>query len=225
MSSNLKSSAAEGQERSEALANILCEEIIKGQLGPGEKLIESAIGLRFNVSRGPVREALRRLSERGLVIFSPNAGARVVSTTLADMLNLIEVRKSLEVSAAELAAEKMTRKDKTRLHKLYQNHTSMFLKTKTHSYFQSPEDLDFHYAIVKGAKNPVLFKILCDDLYPKLLLCRSQHKNLKGRGKKALREHRLILDAIEAGDAELAGLFMKRHLESARDSLVALANL
>lgn len=217
-------SATKNQERSEILANVLCEEIIKGRLKPGEKLSEATIASRFDVSRGPVREALRRLSERDLVVFFPNAGARVVSTSVEDMLHLLEVRVSLEVSAAQYAAEKMTVNEKVRLHDLYQNHISMFSQKEKLSFFQSPEDLDFHYAIAKGAKNPVLFKILCEDLYPRILLCRSQHRHIKGRGEKALKEHQFILAAIENGDTELAGIFMKRHLQSAKTSLKALIN-
>ena len=209
----------ESQERSEALANILCEEIIRGQLKPGEKLSETAIASRFKVSRGPVREALRRLSERNFVDFVPNVGARVASTSLADMLHLMEVRESLEVLAAGLAAENMTAAQKSRLEKLYKNHLSMFSRENINPYFQSPEDLDFHYAIAKGSGNPVLFKILCEDLYPQLLVCRSQHQYIKGRGTKALEEHQTILAAITKGDPELAGIYMRRHLQSARASL------
>ena len=212
-------SQTESQERSEVLANILCEEIIRGQLKPGEKLSETAIASRFKVSRGPVREALRRLSERNFVDFIPNVGARVASTSLTDMLHLMEVRESLEALAAELAAEKMTAAEKSRLEKLYTNHLSMFSRERINPYFQSPEDLDFHYAIAKGSGNPVLFKILCEDLYPKLLVCRSQHQYIMGRGAKALEEHKSILAAIGEGDPELASLYMIRHLQSARASL------
>jgi DNA-binding GntR family transcriptional regulator len=213
---------SDSQERSEVLANTLCEEIIKGQLEPGEKLSETAIGSRFEMSRGPVREALRRLSERGLVDFVPNVGARVASMSLTDMLHLLEVRESLEVLAVELAAGNMSQKQKTSLQKLYQNHLSMFSTETEHSYFQSPEDLDFHYAIAIGSGNAVLVKILCEDLYPKLLVCRSQHQYIKGRGAKALEEHQSILAAITAGDKELASMFMRRHLRSARESLESL---
>ena len=222
MDSKLTLLQTESKERSEVLANILCEEIIRGQLKPGEKLSETAIASRFRVSRGPVREALRRLAERNFVDFIPNAGARVASTSLFDMLHLMEVRESLEVLAAELAAEKMTGAERSRLEKLYKNHLSMFSREKIHPYFQSPEDFDFHYAIAKGSGNPVLFKILCEDLYPKILVCRSQHQYIKGRGTKALEEHQYILSAITEGDSELANIYMKRHLQSARESLESL---
>ena len=211
----------ENRERSEVLANILCEEIIKGQLKPGEKLSETALASRFNLSRGPVREALRRLSERDFVVFSPNAGARVMSNSITDLLDLLEVRESLEVTAARLAAERMTTEEKVRLHDLYETHASVYSNKRQHSYFQSPDDFDFHYAIAKGVKNPILFKILCEDLYLKLLFCRSQHQYIKGRGNEALQEHRLIMTAIEKGDSELAELYMKRHIRAARRSLEA----
>ena len=212
----------ESQERSEVLANVLCEEIIRGQLKPGEKLSETAIASRFKLSRGPVREALRRLAERNFVDFVPNVGARVASTSLNDILHLMEVRESLEVLAAELAAVNMTLAEKSRLEKLYKGHLSMFSEEHLAPYFQSPEDLDFHYAIAKGSRNPVLFEILCEDLYPKILVCRSQHQYIKGRGTKALEEHRYILTAITEGDRELAGIYMRRHVQSARASLERL---
>ena len=214
--------STQSQERSAVLANVLCEEIVRGHLKPGEKLSEAAIASRFKVSRGPVREALRRLSERNLIVFVPNAGARVATTSLDDMLRLMEVRESLEVLASGLAAVNMKMEEKNRLEKLYKNHLSMFSKEKPYPYFQSPEDLDFHYVIAKGSGNPVLVNILCEDLYPKLLVCRSQHQYIKGRGESALKEHQSILSAIKEGDSELASLFMKRHLRSARASLEKL---
>lgn len=222
MKKNPTSLSTETQERSEVLANVLCEEIVRGHLKPGEKLSEAAIAARFKVSRGPVREALRRLSERNLIVFVPNAGARVASTSLNDMLHLMEVRESLEVLASGLAAANMKTGDKLRLETLYKNHLSMFSREKPHHFFQSPEDLDFHYAIAKGSGNPILVKILCEDLYPKLLVCRSQHQYIKGRGATALKEHQLILGAITEADSELASFYMKRHLRSARASLEKL---
>ena len=142
-----------------------------------------------------------------------------MSNTLTDMLELLEVREPLEVTAAQFAAERMTGEEKDKLHTLYDIHVSTFSKEKKHSYFQSPDDFDFHYAIAKGAGNPILFKILCEDLYPRLLVCRSQHRYIKGRGAKALKEHLSILTAIEKSGPELAGIFMKRHIQAARQSL------
>lgn len=210
------------RERSEILADAIYKEIVEGRLGPGEKLNEEVIAKRFNVSRGPVREALRRLSERKLVVFSRNAGARVVHYSLENILDLLEVRESLEASAAKLAAERMTFEQKTALRALFESHVVSVNTNQTNSYLQSPEDLDFHYLIAKGAGNPVLINILCEDLYPHLMIFRRQHQHIPGRGKHALEEHRRILMAIEERESQLAELLMRRHIAIASQSLIEL---
>ena len=206
-------------DRSEALAETLCEQIILGHLGPGEKLNEVELATRFNVSRGPVREALRRLAERSLVVFSPNAGARVIRHSLDDILHLLYVREHLEGAAAKLAALEMTADEKAGLRKLLKAHSDAIAANRDGAYVQYSDDLDFHYVIIKASRNPILFNILCCDLYARLRIFRHHHKNTPGRGEKALEEHRRILMAIEEGDPELAELLMRRHIAAARDIL------
>ncbi|MEM5500366.1 GntR family transcriptional regulator [Ahrensia kielensis] len=207
------------RDRSELLAEALSEEIIDGRLRPGEKLNEADLSERFAVSRGPIREALKRLGERKLVVFYPNAGARVITHTLSDILNLLEVREYLEAAAAKLAAIHMTPAEKQQLRNLYEAHTAAVASTPDGSYLQHPEDLDFHYVIIKGSKNPLLFDLLCGDLYPKLRISRRAHKASPGRGARALEEHRRILVAIEEGDPEFAELLMRKHIAAAREGL------
>ena len=209
----------QSRERSEVLADQLSEKIIQGKLEAGEKLNEADIALKFNVSRGPVREALRRLSERQLVVFSPNAGAKVKHHALEDMLNLLEVRLSLEVSAVQSAAKRMSTDEKSVLNNLFKRHSREMEANDPDVYALTTEDLDFHYVIAKHSGNPVLFKILCDDLYPRLRICRRQHQYVSGRATQALEEHRRILRAIEECDDELAGILMRRHLTAAKESL------
>ncbi len=207
------------RDRSEELAEALCAEIVEGRLRPGEKLNEPGLASRFDVSRGPIREALKRLAERNLVVFSPNVGARVIHPTLPDILNLLKVREYLEAPAAKLAAVHMTPDEKRNLRALYEAHSVAVAAAQDGSYLQHPEDLDFHYVIIKAARNPVLFKILCHDLYPQLRMSRQAHKGVPGRGKRALEEHRRVLVAIEEGDPELAEILMRKHLAAARASL------
>lgn len=206
-------------DRSEVLAEAICEEIVQGKLGPGEKLNEVALATRFDVSRGPVREALKRLAERSLVTFAPNAGARVVSHTLDDIVHLLDVREHLEGAAARLAASRMTADEKADLRRLLDTHALAVAASQDGAYIQHPDDLDFHYVIIKAAKNPILFSILCDELYPHLRIFRRHHRYTAGRGKRALEEHRRILVAIEEGDAELAELLMRKHISAARETL------
>lgn len=207
------------RDRSEVLAEALCADIVEGRLRPGEKLNEADLAKHFEVSRGPVREALKRLAERKLVVFSPNAGARVVDHTLSDILNLLHAREYLEAAAAKLATIHMTPDEKKNLRSLYEAHAVAVAANQDGSYFQRPEDLDFHYVIIRGARNPVLFDILCGDLYPQLRISRRAHRVIPGRGQRALEEHRRILVAIEEGDPEFAELLMRKHIVAAREGL------
>lgn len=206
-------------ENSAALAGMIGESIVNGDLQPGQKLNEAALAERFHVSRGPIREALRRLAERRLVVFASNAGARVATYTLQDMLHLLRVREALEGLAARLAAEHMTEVQKSDLRALFEAHTASIEANPTGLYLQVPQDLDFHYRIALGAQNPILSQLLCEDLYLVLRLCRTQHRKVTNRGHRAWEEHRRVLTAIEEGDAEMADFVMRRHIAAARESI------
>lgn len=213
------------RDRSEVLAESICEEIVEGRLQPGEKLNEVDLANRFYVSRGPIREALKRLAERNLVIFSPNAGARVVSYSLLNILHLMEVREQLEAAAAKLAAIHMTPEERVELRELFEAHAIAVAANPGGSYLQYPEDLDFHYVIIRAARNPILFNILCRDLYPQLRIARRAHTAIPGRGERALEEHRRVLVAIEEGDADFAERLMRKHIVAAREELQQLDKL
>lgn len=208
------------EENSATLADRIGEEIVSGALAPGEKLNEMALAERFEVSRGPVREALRRLAERRLVTFSSNAGARVAVYTLEDMLNLLQVRENLEGLAARLATQNMTPEQKTELRELFMTHKAVVATDPNGNYFQAPEDFDFHYLIARGSHNPILAALLCEDLYLVLRLCRSQHHKVINRGRRAIEEHRRVMTAIEEGDAEMAEFVMRRHIAAARQAII-----
>jgi len=213
------------QDSSERLAAEICEEIVDGKLNPGQKLNEVELATRLNVGRGPVREALKRLAERKLVVYSPNAGARVVEHSLKHIVHLFEVREHLEGAAARLAAIKITPDQKSELHTLFELHAHDVRKDPDGAYIRLSQDLNFHYVIVKASNNPILFSILCEDLYPHMRMFHKQHKHISGRGNRALEEHRRILNAIDDGDAELAELLMRRHIVAAGESLKSMAGL
>ncbi|MHB8691690.1 MAG: GntR family transcriptional regulator [Solirubrobacteraceae bacterium] len=88
----------------DAIANALRDEIISGRRKPGERLIEKVVAERHGVSRVPVREALRRLESEGFVTLTPYQGAAVSETLRRDTVELMQVRRGLEVLAARLAA-------------------------------------------------------------------------------------------------------------------------
>lgn len=203
--------------------DFIAEAILSGELPPGAKLNEPALAERMGISRAPVREAIRRLQERGIVVHSPHQGARVVSHSLADYLALIDVREALETMACRLAATVMTDRELASLARLMDLHHRQFDADPAGPYIQSDLDGDFHVCIARGSGNPLLTGLLCEQLYPRLKLCRLQHKGLAGRGKQAWIEHQRIVDALEQRDAELAEMMMRRHIVAARRAVIAMA--
>lgn len=89
----------------DSIAHALREEILAGRLTPGERLVEEAIAKRYGVSRVPVREALTRLQSEGFVTIIRYRGAAVSETLVQDSRELLQIRRGLEILAAQLAAE------------------------------------------------------------------------------------------------------------------------
>ncbi len=208
-------------DRSPTLSDRVYEQllnaIITGDLIPGAKIKEVELSQRFGVSRGPLREAIRRLEERRLVVHTAHVGARVVELSIGVLLETFLVREAMEGMAARLAAERMSDQEIDELTNLLTEHENMLQGTDV--YYQRDHDLDFHYRIVKGARNDLIEGILCGDLYHLLKLYRYQHRSAPGRAKRALLEHKRVLGAIQDRDADLAEILMRRHISTARTIL------
>lgn len=202
----------------------LTKAILDGDLGPGAKLNEPSIAGDLQVSRAPVREAIRRLQERGMVTYVPNFGSRVVAPTLAEFLALLDVREALEGMACQLAAEAMPDDAMKALDRLVEADGDTLKRDPEGPLEQQENEGDFHLLIAQGCGNPVLADLLCDHFYPRLKLCRARHRTIRGRGLAAWTEHRRIMDALLNRDGEMAQLLMRRHIRSARDALTATAD-
>lgn len=208
------------------LYDALTSAIVAGEIAPGEKLSEPAIARRYGVSRAPVREAIRRLQERGLVSYVTNQGARVALPSADEFLALLDVREATEGMAARLAAESMSDAEIAALEALVQGHRGEIERNPTGAYLQDEPEADFHRRIAKGSGNPILAELLCEQFYPRLRLCRRLHSTVPGRGREAWQEHLRITEAISHRDGELAEILMRRHIRSARTALqTALASV
>ncbi len=203
----------------ERILTELREDILSGRLEPGARLGEIALAERFDVSRGPVRAALNLLSEAGIVTIVANSGARVRVMGRKDARALYEVRAALEGEAAMLAAAKAGQDTARQFGQLLDQHADEVASHPNGAYLQAPGDRDFHMVTAHMAANPIILRYLTRELYPQLSLLRVKHRNVIGRGAEALREHERIAAAIAAGDAEVAGLLMRRHI---RNSWTAL---
>ena len=206
---------------SQQIVDNLYKNILCGALKPGERLAEVALAEQFKVSRGPVRAALRHLASMGLVTVTPNVGASVRVITQNEARDLYEFRTALESEAAFLAAQRIDDLGKERIARLVAAHADTMSLHPVGAYAPQHGDSDFHSLVAHLSGNALLIKALTQELYPQLVLLRRQHQNVQGRGQVALVEHQRITEAIQTGDAELAALLMRRHLQFSWQALVS----
>lgn len=190
--------------------------IVDGRMAPGSKISEPEIARTYGVSRGPLREAIRRLESSGLVVRRANVGARVAELTLEGLLEIYYVREALEGMAARLAAIHLSAGEVADLRRLLEAQRREMEGSEGPVYYQRGGDLDFHFRIVQGSKNHKLIDIFTRDLYLQVRMYRAQFGTAGPRVKHALTEHEQIIDAIADGDGELAELLMRRHIRQSR---------
>lgn len=195
--------------------------LVSGDIPLGSRLGEEQLSRRFGVSRGPMREALRRLEGRGLVVRLPHAGVRVVQLDRQDMVELYEVRASLEGLACRRAAETMTEASFDRLDALLRKHREAEALQADRSYHQEYGELDFHFVLAQHCGSRRLTQLLCRDLYSIMRLFRFKTGHVLGRPLRAFVDHERILQAMRHRDGELAELLMRRHVAAAGAQLQA----
>ncbi|MGB7550469.1 MAG: GntR family transcriptional regulator [Chromatiaceae bacterium] len=194
-------------------------EIVEGQIPPGSKMSEPELARRYGISRGPLREALRRLESSSLVVRRANVGARVIDLSSAQLLDLYYLREALEGMAARLAAERMSAAEIEELRALIALHERQVAQDHGLAYYQSEGDLDFHFCIVRGSHNARLQDLLENDLYHLVRMYRCQFGMVGPRAPTALREHGQIVEAIAERDGELAEILMRRHIRASRQQV------
>lgn len=192
--------------------------IVDGTIRAGSKLSEIELSNKYNVSRAVIREAINRLVSCHLVDRKANVGARVVSLTAEGLVELYQVRESLEGMAARLAALNMSDQEIADLKQLLNAH----LKTiqSGERYYQEAGDVDFHYRIIQGSKNSHLISVLFDGIYHLVRMYRVQLGMAGPRVSTAFNEHEHIVQAISNRDAELAEMLMRRHILYTRTTMV-----
>jgi len=193
--------------------------IVEGEIPQGSKISEPELARRFGISRGPLREAMGRLESSNLVQRRANVGARVITLSSEQLLEIFHVREALEGMAARLAARHMSDDEIAGLRALLMEHRQQLEQDDAQAYLQREGDLDFHYRIVEGCRNSRLKGLLCNDLYHLVRMYRCQFRMASPRARRALDEHSHIADAIEGRDGELAEILMRRHIRASRKSV------
>jgi len=191
----------------------LAEAIRGGRYAPGQRLVESELTAELGVSRGPVREALRRLAAEGLVEIVPHRGALVRRLTREQALELFEIRTELEALAARRAANRV---GETCVRERFEHDTAPIRRDdprySTADYLA--ENRNFHAAIYRAAGNGELAR-LDRQMQLSLLLAQISPALTAQAILSSLAEHRAISRAILAGDAAAADAASRAHMERA----------
>lgn len=185
--------------------------IYSGDLPPGAIVNEAALAERYGVSRGPVREAVRRLQGIGLVSREPYMRAAVVSLSAAEVLELFQMREALEGMACRLAAQRMSDDALGRM----AAGLDATRRAQLDPASAPPVDFDFHEQIIRGSGNGRIAAALCGDLYHLLRVYRRRSGGVPERKEAAYVEHWQVLRALRARDGELAESLMRSHIARA----------
>jgi DNA-binding GntR family transcriptional regulator len=205
----------------ETIFSRLITRIYNGQLAAGTELKEAALAEEYGVSRGPVREAIRRLQGFQLVTREPYQRARVVELTPDFVRQLFEVRMALEGMACNLAAQRMSDDELRRMGEALEAARARSLKAGSASAVTAEEKaFDFHESIVRGCGNDRIVEMLCGDLYHLLRIYRKRSGALPERQGQPAQEHWQILRALQARDGLLAESLMRAHIGRANESLL-----
>lgn len=203
----------------ELVFEALREAIITGALKPGERLMEVQLADELGVSRTPVREAIRKLEHEGFVVMIPRKGAYVADISLKDVVEIFDVRTALEALAAQLAAERASDEDLERTERILVEYGECVESGDIARLIEV--DTRFHEAIYQMAGNSRLKQML-SLLGEQVMRYRTMTLSHKPRMRKALEEHRRIVEAIAARDAQRAARLAREHIESAEHALMAL---
>ena len=188
--------------------------IRRGDLQPGERLLEDRLAEELGVSRNPIREAIRILENTGLVEVKPRRGAHVATLDPARAVELLELRSVLEAFAAQLAARRRTPEQLTTIRRAFEEGRKATASSDTVKAANAHRA--FHLAIEQAAGNSYLGPAV-EPLRAQTELVFSVL--VESRGILGWSEHSEILAAIEAGDDEAAQAATYRHMGSVLDDL------
>jgi len=200
--------------KKDLMVEILRDAILSGELQPGERLLQEELAERFNVSPTPVREAIQQLVAEGVLSHSPYKGVQVAEVRQEDVWEVYLIRSVVERLATRLAVPNLKISDVKRLHDIQTEIEAEVRRQERPALLRL--NREFHMLIYEAAETPVLYQII------RTLWLKSPWDSLfvvPNRALMVVREHQLIIDAIDAGDAELAGQRMQEHIERGAEML------
>jgi len=189
---------------------------------PGEAISEAEIALAYGVSRTPVREAILKLSDEGLVEIFPQSGINVSRIPIAALPEAIVIRRALEETTARMTAELATASQILALHSIVERQREADVAHDRDAFHQADEL--FHATIAEIAGYPGIWKLI---LQVKVNVDRFRQLTLPQAGRMAtvIAEHERILSAIEAHDVDGASTAMAKHIERLLGDIAAMQHI
>ena len=197
--------------------NTLRQAILKGELNPGERLMEIALAEKLGVSRTPIREAMRKLELEGLVVMIPRRGAQVANITEKDLNDVLEVRIALENVAIEKACTRMSEEDMGRLWLAAKE----FERTMAEGNLVrlAEADVEFHEIIYRASDNKRLNQVL-NNLREQIYRYRVEYLKEEETRNVLVKEHEELTKAIRERDVKKAQEISFRHIENQRRAII-----
>lgn len=188
---------------------ILRDKILNEEYKKGQKLNEVALSKELNISRTPIREALKQLELEGLVESIPNKGVYVLGFSPRDIDDMLEIRVVLESLSVQLAIDRISQEELERIKEIY-DLLEFYAKKDDQERF-TEINIDFHEAIYRATHSQYFERLLSDINY--YIHVTSRHSiRQPHRLMGAAREHKEIYDAIEKKDKELARINVIKHI-------------
>lgn len=197
--------------------------ILSGEAAPGQQLKEAALSKALDLTRTPIREALKKLEAEDMVQMIPNRGAFVSSFSDQEIVDILDVREALECKAIDLACRRANREELDRIRDSLErrrDQLKMFEADGSEQIKSQALDFNFHYEIVKLSKNKFLisaWEMLKNRL--DLVRIRSLLSMSRALKKKAVESNITILQLIHDGESELAKEKIVEHLERIKTNL------
>ena len=197
--------------------NTLREAILKGELKPGERLMELQLASKLGVSRTPIREAIRMLEQEGLAVTIPRRGAEVARMTEKDMEDVLQIRAALDELAVQLATEQITDEQFDALEQARQNFENSLKSDDVKEIAQA--DVAFHDAIYNATGNAKLVSML-NNLREQMYRYRVEYLKEDESRNRLVKEHEKITRAIKERDVKAAQELSFEHLENQRMGII-----
>jgi DNA-binding GntR family transcriptional regulator len=213
----VKSRKAKSGTLHDKILERLRDYIVEGNLADGARIPERELCTKFNISRTPLREALKVLASEGLVDLLPNRGSRVKRLDSVELRELFDLAGGLEALAGQLACENATAEDIVEIERIHHEMYDAYLRRDMHGYFHANQAI--HEKIVRAARNAALastYKAIADRI--RRIRYTANLSRKRDRWSEAMREHEAMLDALHRRAGTELNSLLFQHLRNKREA-------